>query len=501
VSTLVGLALCTAAAVPAHASNSQITVFDASEELSGGLCCGGLTYPALDDARSEGADVVRVLVYWSDIVANPDSTTKPPGDSGDPAWAGYGQPSAGDPGRGWGKYDLIVNGIAARGMGVMLVPTGRFPDGRVPRWASNSPGKDGTDPDPGEYGSFLKALGSRYRGGYDPDGAAALPAIRAAGYVGVWNEPNSPYQLQPQVKNGAAYTPGLYRRLYGAGRQGLLGGGFGGQILIGELAPRGTGTTLGAIPFTTRFLCLRAVRKGKTGKKRGRLKANCVELRAEGFAEHPHSGIDPPYRAPFAKGDVTMGNLGTLSRLLRRAAKAGAINPMPLLLTEYGVQTNPPDPVFGVSFQTQAEYLGIAEYLAWRNRGVTAWSQYLLRDDANQGGFQSGLRLRDGTAKPAFDAFRTPLVVRRKRGAPKKVRAWGEVRPVGSAHVQIQRNDGDAWVAASGIFTTDPGGYFQRWLRYKRGRQFRLVWFDAQDGRSTCAGDCLGPAIRAYRFR
>jgi hypothetical protein len=481
-SLLVSLAACAAAllAAPAHASHAQITIFDASEELSGGLCCGPLTGSALDDARSEGADVVRVLVYWRDVVAAPDSTSKPPGDSGDPAWAGYAQPAPGDPGKGWGKYDLVVAGIAARGMRAMLVPTGRFPDGRVPRWASNARGKDGTDPDPAEYGSFLKALARRYPG---------------AAYVGVWNEPNSPFQLAPQVKSAGPYTPGLYRRLFAAGRAGLLAAGFRGRILIGELAPRGTASTLGALAFTRQLLCLKRA-------KRGRLKATCPPLRADGFALHPHTGIDPPWRAPFAKNDVTIGNLGALSRLLRQAALAGAINRLPLLLTEYGVQTNPPDPTFGVSFSTQAEYLGIAEYLAWRNRGVAAWSQYLLRDDADVGGFQSGLRLRDGAAKPSFNAFRTPLVIRRSRRAPHRVSAWGEVRPTGSAHVQILRNAGKRWLPATPIFKTDRRGYFQRRLAYKRGRRFRLVWFDAQDGKpNACSGDCLGPPIRAYAFR
>ncbi len=475
-SFLIVLAACLAglAPAPAQASRSQITVFDASEELSGGLCCGPLTASALDDARSEGADVVRVLVYWRDIVAAPDATAKPAGDAGDPAWSGYGQPSPGDPGRGWGKYDLVVQGIAARGMRAMLVPTGRFPNGRVPRWASDASGKDGTDPDPGEYGLFLKALARRYPG---------------AAYVGVWNEPNSPFQLQPQ-----ANSPALYRRLYVAGRAGLLAGGFKGKILIGELAPRGTRDTLGAIAFTQRLLCLKRGRHG-------RLKAACPPLRADGFAHHPHTGIDPPWRPPFSKADVTMGNIGALTRLLRRAAGAGAINRVPLLLTEYGVQTDPPDPNFGVSFRRQAEWLGIAEYLAWRNRGVAAFSQYLDRDDAQTGGFQSGLRLRDGRAKPAFDAFRTPLVVRRTK-SPKRVAVWGEVRPAGSAHVQILRNAGKRWVSATPVFKTDPRGYFQRRLAYKRGRAFRLVWFDAADGRpDECPGDCTGPPIRAYAFR
>jgi hypothetical protein len=388
----------------------------------------------------------------------------------------------------------LVRGIAARGMSVVMVPTGRFPDGRVPRWASNAPDRAGTDPDPVQYASFMKALAIRYRGGYDPDGAGPLSPIPPVSFIGVWNEPNSPFQLQPQIKGGKPYTPGLYRRLFAAGAGGLRAGGFTGQIWMGELAPRGTRSTLGALAFTKAFLCLKA--RGK----RGAYGAGCPILRADAFAEHPHSGLDPPFRSPFSPADVTMGNVPALGRLLSRAAKAGAINPMPIALSEYGVQTNPPDPVFGLSFQQQAEYIGIADYLAWRNKKVSASSQYLLRDDADQGGFQSGLRLRDGTIKPGFGAFRTPLVIRRKGRTPRRATAWGEVRPAGRAHVQILRSAGKRWVPATPVFRTDGRGAFQRKLGYRRGREFRLVWFDDMDGLSTCSADCVGPPIRAYAF-
>jgi hypothetical protein len=349
----------------------------------------------------------------------------------------------------------------------------------------------------------MKALAIRYRGGYDPDGPGGpLSPIPPVSFVGVWNEPNSPYQLQPQMKGGKPYTPDLYRRLFAAGANGLRQGGFTGQIWMGELAPRGTATTLGAIAFTKAFLCLSPRgKKGRKFKQKGAYRATCPPLRASAFAHHPHSGVDPPFRSPFSTNDVTMGNIPALGRLLSQAAKAGAINPMPIVLSEYGVQTNPPDPLFGLSFQQQAEYIGLADYLAWRNPKVSAMSQYLLRDDLDQGGFQSGLRLRDGTIKPAFGAFRTPLVIKRKGHAPKHAMAWGEIRPAGRAHVQIQRNDGGDWRPATPIFKTDGRGAFERRVRYRRGREYRIVWFDAQDGFNICAGDCAGPAIRAYAFR
>jgi hypothetical protein len=515
--SLLAATALSAFAAPAQASPSQFSIFDASEELGGSLCCPGESQSALHDASTLGADTVRLLVHWRDVVADPTAIVKPGGDSDDPSWTGYGQPSVDAPYRGWGRYDEAIRGIVARGMSVLLVPTGTYPDGRAPSWAGRGP--DGTDPDPTQYYHFMRALGTRYRGGYDPDGPGPLQSLPAISYVGVWNEPNSPFQLEPQTKDGAPYTPILYRHLYTAGRAGLIDGGYRGQIWIAELAPRsGTPETLGALEFTRQMLCLtnNKGKKGKGKRRRKGVRAGCLPLEADAFAHHPYTGVDPPFRPPFAKQDVDIANLTALIKLLRQAAKVGAINSLPMVLDEYGVQSNPPDPLFGLGFQTQAEYIGIAEFMAYRIPGIAAWPQYLDRDDADQGGFQSGLRLRDGTVKPAYDAYRTPLVAKRgkrcvqkaRRGnctgykLSKRVTLWGEVRSTGSAHVQVERNDGgSAWKAATPPLVTDAGGYFQRKVRYRRGRQFRLVWFDGQDGSSVCAGDCIGPAIRAYAFK
>ncbi len=513
-----------ATAGPAFASRDQFTVLDASEDLSGSQGSPANRNAALDDAAALGTDAVRVLFYWRDVVGDPDNTSKPAGDSGNPNWPGYVQPSAASPGTGWGKYDEIVRGIVSRGMKAMIVPTGRFPNGNVPHWASNAANRDGTDPNPTEFGLFLHAIGVRYRGGFDPDGAGGLSALPGVSFVAPWNEPNSPFQLAPQVKNGSSYAPSLYRALYTAGHQGLRAAGYQGQILLGGLAPRGTDDNLAPIPFTKELLCLRTrkVKPKRKGGKKGAAKlrvisAGCAPLQADAYAHHPHTGFDTPFRAPFVAGEVTIANLGELARLVRGAARVGAINPVPLYVDEFGVQTNPPDSTFGRSLQEQAEFIGIAEFLTWRDPLIGAYGQYLLRDDGDLGGFQSGLRFASGAAKPSFDAFRTPLAIRRVAGkclkkskgggcvkarASKRVRVWGHVRPAGSATVQLERSDGGAFVPAGAPFQTDAAGYFQRPLPYRKNRQFRIVWFDALSGLpNACSGDCVGPAIRAFNFK
>ena len=109
---------------------------------------------------------------------------------------------------------------------------------------------------------------------------------------------------------------------------------------------------------------------------------------------------------------------------------------MPIYLTEFGIQSKP-DPFIGVSYQRQAEYRSISEWMAWRNPRVAAFSQYLMRDDnprpgsayARYSGFESGLRGANGKAKLAYSAFRLPLVA---DAHGKRVSFWGYVRPKGA---------------------------------------------------------------------
>ena len=71
----------------------------------------------------------------------------------------------------------------------------------------------------------------------------------------------------------------------------------------------------------------------------------------------------------------------------------------PLWLTEYAVQTNPPDRLFGVSPARQAAFIGQAALRVWEQRGVTMLIHFLVRDDPELGGWQSGLFTAGGSAK------------------------------------------------------------------------------------------------------
>jgi hypothetical protein len=191
---------------------------------------------------------------------------------------------------------------------------------------------------------------------------------------------------------------------------------------------------------------------------------------------------------------VTIGVLSRLTRALDAEARRGRIaRSLPVYLTEFGIQSQP-DPYIGVSYQRQAEYRSISEWLAWNNPRVAAFSQYLMRDDdprpgpslSRYSGFESGLRGSAGKAKPAYDAFRLPLVAA-ARG--RRVDLWGLVRPArGQTQVEVQiRNSGaKAWRKLRTVTTTS-AGYWQSVTSSRSGASYRVVW-----------GTYTGPATRAY---
>ena len=77
----------------------------------------------------------------------------------------------------------------------------------------------------------------------------------------------------------------------------------------------------------------------------------------------------------------------------------------PLWITEYGYQTDPPDAQFGVSWAKQAQYLTQAFAVARRNPSITLMLWFLVRDEPELSGWQSGLVTAGGRKKPSFKAF------------------------------------------------------------------------------------------------
>ncbi len=128
---------------------------------------------------------------------------------------------------------------------------------------------------------------------------------------------------------------------------------------------------------------------------------------------------------------------------------------LPVFLTEYGYETNPPNPYRGVSLRLQSQYLNQAEYMAFQDLRVRALSQFLLVDSAPNvlyrpgsvrywSTFQTGLEFLNGTSKPAFNAYRLPIWIGHtsvKQGA--KVWCGGCCVLLRTEPISVRRFSGD----------------------------------------------------------
>ncbi|WP_372789714.1 cellulase family glycosylhydrolase [Paraconexibacter sp.] len=439
-STLVALAC----AAPASAATSQITFFEAPTALQDASTRG----QTLDEIKALGSDGIRVLVNWNRLAPDPTSSERPAIVASDPA--AYGDR--------WAPYDAIVDGARSRGLKVLLTLTGG-----APHWATAS-GKDAiTKPDRDEFQAFVTAVGSRYADRVDT--------------WSIWNEPNQPQFLAPQFVGGKPYSPRLYRRLYLAAKRGLKASGNADDtVLAAETSPRGNPRIVAPLAFLRGFLCLDSkYRKAST----------CGKIDADGWAHHPYTTSRGPYFRSSKKDDVTIGTLSRLTRALDRAARAGAIRKsMPLYLTEFGIQSYP-DRISGVPLSTQADYRAISELIAYKNRRVKAFSQYLMNDSdpepkggSKYSGFESGLRTFAGKKKPAYEGFRLPLTI--DRYARGKVRIWGLVRPA-DARTKVTilyANRGSSKWRTLTRLSTDSRGYFSNRRRAISTRRYRVEWTD-----------------------
>lgn len=459
----------------------------------------------LDQLKGMGVDRVRVSVFWRVVAPDADQPTKPGNfDATDPA--AY-------PKDAWDRYDTIVREAAARGILVNFNPTSP-----APNWATGTPERADIDetyePDAGEYGNFLRALGTRYSGSYQ-----GLPRVD---YWSLWNEPNQPGWLTPQwvpdprdAKRWVEAAPRIYRALVDAGYAGLLATGHGQDtILVGETAPkglnvRGTTRAVKAGRFIRRLYCLddhlqfltgsaAEVRGCPTADQAATFAAQHPALFAyTGYAHHPYELIFSPATRPLDRDFLTIANLGELSSLLRRIflrygkpIPGGSAN-VPLYLTEFGYQTNPPDPR-GVSPRRQQAYLDQSEYLTWRRSNVRTLSQFLLVDDTDVQGFQSGLKDSGGTAKPALDTYRLPVFLPAKPSKG-RLKVWGLARAAPNGErptvtIELRRGAKGAWKAAKVVQGSALRGAFLTTIRIGRRTRSGAVRLRYNDIASREAG-------------
>lgn len=445
------------ASAPAQASKSQWSMFEDHPTL---VRSGPVVREAtLETIRALGADTLRIEVKWAEVAPSPAAKKKPKFTATDPA--AY---------PGFEPYDDLVGRAVGKGFRVMLTLA---PD--APRWATAGARGRNYRINASEFAAFARAVGRRYSGIF-----GGLPAVR---YWSIWNEPNHVFFVSPRSK-----APSVYRAMVARGVPALRASApRGSKIFVGELAPVGTATkVIGPLRFMRGWLCL----DKRWKKSRTRSCRSFKKVSANGFAHHPYG---PTTAVPRRRDIINMLAIRRLGSALDRAARAGRITRgLPIYSTEFGYQTNPPDPFVSTSTARQAELLNQMEQYSYLYPRLKSYSQYLLFDDVARSGssalrwagFQTGLRFASGKAKPSFEAYKLPLVVR-KRG--RGVSIWGRVRPgSGTRYVQLQRASGGSFVNDGAQIRTSSSGYFSA-RRAKRTR-YRFQAFSAPPSAATALG-------------
>ena len=399
--------------------------------------------------------------------------------------------------RNWDRYDNLVRAASDRGIRVYFNVTGPGP-----RWAHKTKPKGSSalqstyKPRPREFKLFVTAVGKRFSGRYrDENGSrSALPRVSM---WSLWNEPNQGGWLSPQWERRGGQvvpaSPALFRKLHQSGYQGLVAAGHrvdNSIILLGETAPLGDDKRTGKSPmrpkqFLRETFCIQPNGTPYTGA--AAQARDCGDLAnplpANGYAHHPYTKNQPPTLRDRSPDALTMANITELGTLLDElAAKTGAVQTdLQLFMTEYGFETNPPDPFSGIAPALQAKYNTIGERMAWANPRIASQAQFLLADVAplrqrrkNTKGYwftyQSGLFFRRGQPKPAAYAYSFPFMatatgVDEATGAP-AFELWGQMRFLSNGvpdAVQIQwhpKDNSAGWLNVGDPAPTDAYGYF-----------------------------------------
>ena len=403
---------------------------------------------AMSSFRALGADRVRVSAFWSHIAPSPTGLRRPRGfDPADPF----------DPRYRWADLDRVVGAAGSQGVRVMIsIST------PGPFWATASPRRRNgvLRPKPSEFAAFAQAVALRYR--------------FVADQYGILNEPNQGAWLQPQSDRRGPVAPHLYRSLARAAYPRIKAADPDAVALLGELAPSGRddpGTTRPIRPL--RFLrsmgCVDSrFRRVRTGRCRGFRPAP-----GDAVGHHPYAVLLRPDQRSPDRDDAAMGDWRALLRTLDRVRARGGIasrkRRLDVYYTEFGYQTDPPDPFSGIPLARQDRFLQEAAYVAWRTPRVRALNQFRLSDGrlGRRGSveqfreFQSGLLFANGRAKPALAHFPHPFVVH--GSGRSRLLLWGQVRRGGRHAVVLERRARGArsWRRLDTVRTTGQG-YFSR---------------------------------------
>ena len=415
-------------------------------------------------ALEGGGSIARINVAWREYAPK---TLSPGFEATNPASSGYT----------WQKLDAAVRSAAARGLEPMLTVQ------RAPAWAE-SPGRPATietgtwKPHAGAYGEFGQALATRYSGHFsDPmTSGARLPRVHL---FDAWNEANLVNYLAPQVENGHLVGPSIYRKLLNRFYAGVKRVQPGATVLGSSFAPYGSTNGLVTAPvlFLRSLLCLHGDALKPT---------SCPEkAHLDAISAHPIQ-LGPPTQSAVSPLDVSTPNLGRLTTIIdaaQRAKTIGSKGRPGLWVTEFWVDSSPPDPK-GIPIAEQARWYEQDMYEYWK-QGAEVAIELLLRDFAtgasgNGETLQTGTYYVGGRPKPSATAMRFPFVAHHAGG--ERTSVWGIAPQAGM--VAIQELRGGSWKTLTKVhargrshpFTAVLDKTSAGQLRARIGSEQSLVW-------------------------
>jgi len=408
-------AFCAAAIVllvPSVSSASPYARFGVQDDAY--LSAGPALEAHLDTVQRMGAQVVRYTVSWRQVAPKKPAR---PSNPGDPAYD-------------WSSVDPVLNGLHERHLTPIVTLYG------TPGWANGGASANVMPRSKWSLSAFALAVANRY------------PWVRM---WEVWNEPNLTRFLIPNSPR--LYVGRLLNPTYAVLKKHALAN----RIAGGATSPRPTPSGLSPVVFM-----------------RG---MHAAHAHLDAYSHHPYPvtrGERPDGFArnvcKYCKGVLTLANLPELLKEVRRDFGTKRI-----WLTEYGYQTNPPDR-FGVARWLQAKYVADSWLRAKRARYVDVLIHFMIKDEPQLSGWQSGFFTAAGTVKSAFYSFQLPIVVSSRHGL--RTTISGQVRP-GQARrtYRLQRLARGRWVSIGHLARTNVFGSYTRVIRVAKGTRLRILYY------------------------
>jgi hypothetical protein len=364
----------------------------------------------LDRLKALGVQIVRYNLRWDQVAKR---KPKSPTSTTDPAYD-------------WGPSDAFLKGLKAHGIAPLVTIYG------TPAWANGGRSPSWAPKTGATIAAFAHAAAKRY------------PWV---GRWAIWNEPNQRRWLKPS--SPAIYTVRLLNPAYAAIHAVIRGA----QVAGGVTAPRGNAGGVSPVDWIA-----------------GMARAGA---RLDAYAHNPYP-LSPHTETPWSGGCESCRTLtmATLPKLINDVTRA--FGSKRIWLTEYGYQTNPPDPYIGVSDALQAEYMSGAALRAYLAPRVDVLIHFLVRDEPSLAGWQSGVLNVRGVAKPSYRAFQLPLAQESRSGS--RTVLWGQVRPGhGRRTYRLQKLVNGRWAWYGGTASTSSGGFFTQNVLGSARDRFR-VW-------------------------